>query len=469
MSRYINQRNFYILLSPIVINVLINIIRDRSILNIDNINFFDLISTSFLFLFLFSVGTIIKKCFNLNSKSIGIMLYIYSFLVIDILTLFFTKSLAFNSIFIFTNALWVLILVSRLKKEYFQLSLVLLPYLVLNSFNTYFLEKLSINNNLIGDIEVYMFDHAKNIYENGFYYSMNNSITEGYPQYISYFDSLMLRISIDLSNYQFYSSTAQIVFLLSILFFYELEISKENRYLLISIFTLLVINNQFFQFLFTSSLMSEGFVSLFSGIVFYEISRFKKYTSKLNYINFFLLGLLYLTKQFISLIVVMLILFFLINKKSRKFGFIAFSGIALQEAMYSIAFKGMIKSHHISQIDIVDTIQDLFTNTNLKIGNILIILQNLLSDKPFSLLLLVLFGSYVSNLIFNKKFDPELDLNLFIILINFVFIFLLYISVWRNMELESPIRYVLNLFHLKLFLTFLLIDRMPNNNYLSFK
>tara|TARA_B100000131_G_scaffold323146_1_gene380122 strand:+ start:1627 stop:2868 length:1242 start_codon:yes stop_codon:yes gene_type:complete len=413
---------------------------------------------------LFSVGTIIKKCFNLNSKSIGIMLYIYSFLVVDILTIFFTKSLTFNSIFIFTNALWVLVLLSRLKEEYFQLILAIFPYLLLNSFNNYFLEKLTINNNLIGDVEVYLFEHAKNIYENSFYYSMNNSIFEGYPQYISYFDSLMLRISIDLSNYQFYSSTAQIVFLLSILFFYELKISKENRYLLISIFTLLVINNQFFQFLFTSSLMSEGFVSLFSGIVFYEISRFKKYSNKLNYINFFLLGLLYLTKQFISLIVVMLIIFFLINKANRKFGFIALSGIALQEAMYSIAFKGMIKSHHISQIDIIDTIQDLFTNTNLKIGNILIILQNLLNDKPFSLLLLVLFGAYVSNVILYKKFNPELDLSLFIILINFVFILLLYISVWRNMELESPIRYILNLFHLKLFLTFLLIDKMPNNN-----
>ena len=32
------------------------------------------------------------------------------------------------------------------------------------------------------------------------------------------------------------------------------------------------------------------------------------------------------------------------------------------------------------------------------------------------------------------------------IISNFLLIFLLYISVWRNMELESPIRFILNLF-----------------------
>ena len=58
--------------------------------------------------------------------------------------------------------------------------------------------------------------------------------------------------------------------------------------------------------------------------------------------------------------------------------------------------------------------------------------------------------------------------------LNIVLVFLLYISVWRNMELESPIRYFLNYFHLILITTFqniemLKIKEKSNKNILKNK
>ena len=59
-------------------------------------------------------------------------------------------------------------------------------------------------------------------------------------------------------------------------------------------------------------------------------------------------------------------------------------------------------------------------------------------------------------------FVKNLDINLILIFIvcsNIIFIFLLYISAWQNMELESPIRYIWSFLHLKLTIVSLLIDK----------
>ena len=55
--------------------------------------------------------------------------------------------------------------------------------------------------------------------------------------------------------------------------------------------------------------------------------------------------------------------------------------------------------------------------------------------------------------------ETETNLLLFVIAFNFILIFLLYITLWRNMELESPIRYMLNLLPVIIYFQFKLIDK----------
>ena len=114
--------------------------------------------------------------------------------------------------------------------------------------------------------------------------------------------------------------------------------------------------------------------------------------------------------------------------------------------MYVSYFSTLEKDHHIRQIDIIDTILDLLLFRDLNPNNIFGILNNLFIDKPLTYLLLIIFV-LIFYLILNREFMNKILYFLIgNIISNFLLIFLLYISVWRNMELESPIRFILNLF-----------------------
>ena len=170
------------------------------------------------------------------------------------------------------------------------------------------------------------------------------------------------------------------------------------------------------------------------------------------------------SKQFISTIVLLLILFFLITSTYRKYAIVSLAPFLIKEISYFIQFKNIEKDHHLRQIDLNDAILDILLFRDLAFSNIIKIINNLFLDKPISYIFLVL-GIYIIWNIYQKNIiEVEKLVYVFIIFINFVFIFLLYISAWKNMELESPIRYMLNLLHMKLAFLFVLIEESNEPN-----
>ena len=109
-------------------------------------------------------------------------------------------------------------------------------------------------------------------------------------------------------------------------------------------------------------------------------------------------------------------------------------------------------------MDVMDTIFDLFLFRDLKLENFILILKNLWIDKPIVILFFIFYFLFFYSKFIYKKFEITSDLIFLIINLNIIFVFLLYISVWRNMELESPIRYFLNYFHLIIISIFLNLD-----------
>ena len=214
--------------------------------------------------------------------------------------------------FVITNLLWILtLLLNKESRKY------LLSGVTFYLFHNYFFEMnntlLSKNLNILGDVEAVFFEQSKNIYENSYYFSVNNFVMEGYPQFISYFQSLFLKFSSIQGTYDFYSFTSHIVFYLSILFFLELNISKKNKIFLCSLFSVIIFNSSWLQFLFTTSLMSEGLVSLLTVITLYHVLRNLKNN---NYELLFALtsyGLIYFSKQFNSFITVISVFDILFN------------------------------------------------------------------------------------------------------------------------------------------------------------
>lgn len=344
---------------------------------------------------------------------------------------------------------------------------ILIPFISLRLYFNEFKSKLTINNNIRGDVEAVFFEQAKNIYEGSYFISINNYVFEGYPQFLSYIQSVFLGLSSNISTYNFFSFTSHIVFYLSLLFFIELNISNFHKYISLALFSLLLLNSNFLQFLFTTSLMSEGLVSLFTAISLISVINSAESSKILDYKIFLLFGVMYFSKQFnSSLVLIMTILLFFIKGRNKKILF-GFSGFALKELLFIFVFTEVSKDHHIRQLDVADTILDLLLFRDLQIQNIFSILQNLWMDKPLTILFFIFYFSYIYSKLFIKKFELKTDLIFLLINLNIIFVFLIYISVWQNMELESPIRYFLNNLHLVIISIFLSIEKAKSrvNNY----
>lgn len=447
----------YILIFIIILNSLINLLGFDFI---EKINYFDIVSGILLFIYLILFGQLVDKLFNFQNISISIIFYLFSFFIIDVAILFFYQNLSFSQVFVFTNIVWLSYFLIK-KRDLKFVFYIALSYFSLNYFINNFKTFLTKNNNLLGDVDAVFFDQALNIYENGYYFSITNYIMEGYPQFISYFQSLFLRISTNTNVYDYYSFTSHIIFYLSILFFFELKIGFKNKVLISVLFSFLILNSLWLQFLFTSSLMSEGIVSLFTAVlIFYVFDNIER-NNFVDYLSIFLLGFLYFSKQFNSSIVLFSIIVLIFYKEKKLLTAIGFSGFLLKELLFVFVFPEISKEHHIRQIDLQDTFIDLLILRDLKFENILLILKNLWIDKPITILLLIFYMTFLLNSVILKKVNTS-DILLFLLVnLNLILIFSLYISAWQNMELESPIRYILNFFHLTLICIFLNLKKIP--------
>ena len=436
----------YFLSFILVVNFIYNQINN---FKFSKINQFDFLAGILLFFLLFNIGKAIKQSLKLNSISFSIVMYLFSFFVFDILILFIYQQLSFKNTFLFVNFLWFLFFL-LFKQEFKTITLVFFNYFILNIFSRRYASFFSVNNNLVGDVDAVFFDQAKNIYENSYFISVNNFIMEGYPQFVSYLQALFLQLPNFSSEYSFYSFTSHLIYYLTILFFLEINISKKNKIILVVLFTSLIGNSEWLQFLFTTSLMSEGVVSLFTAVLIVNLFELKLSSIVVNSLSFFNLGLLYLTKQFNSTIALIIIILFLFINRGRIAVLFGFFGIIINELAYLIIFPNISKEHHIRQIDLQDMIFDLILFRDLKFENILLILKNLWIDKPYVLIIIVFYLTFINAYLKTNQLNLKEGLIFLIVNLNFVMIFALYISAWQNMELESPIRYMLNMLHLTL-------------------
>ena len=453
----------YSLIFIIYLNSILNVFSRNQKDFFSTVNLFDIGAGILLFTSLYFAGNLIKNILEFESTSIGITFYLFSFFIFDCFTLFFYQKLSFLEIIFLVNLSWFLFFVFKLKSLKGSLPL-LISFISLRLYFIEYMTKLTSNNNILGDVEAVFFEQAKNIYEGSYFISINNYVFEGYPQFLSYIQSIFLGIAGSIDNYIFFSFTSHIVFYLSLLFFIELNISDFHKLISLGLFSLLLLNSKFIQFLFTTSLMSEGLVSLFTAILIIALSNNVKSSKDLDYKIFFLFGIMYFSKQFnSSLVLIMTLLVFFIEGR-KKVILYGLSGLVLKELLFLFVFTEVSKDHHIRQMDIRDTILDLFLFRDLQIENVFSIIQNLWMDKPLSILFFIFYFSYIYSKIFIKRFELKTDLIFFLINLNIVFVFLIYISVWQNMELESPIRYFLNNLHLLIASILLSIESVKKDN-----
>ena len=449
----------YLLLFPIFLNQIFNLADKEQAFAINSNSVLTFLSSIILSLFLYLIGKMIKSAFSFSTVSFSIIFYLYSFFMIDISLLFFTDTFSFSEIFLIVNVVWIIIVVYK-SRRMTPLIMSLLSFGLLNIFNNIYYDKFTKNQNLFGDVEAVFFPHTKNIYESSYFISMSNPVMSGYPQFTSYIDALLFKISFTDEIYVYMTQSSTIFIFLTVLFFFEVSFSTYSKLFSSLIFLSLVSNSKWLEFLFSASLMSERLVSFTFAVLLYSI--FQKSNKNVKYFEFLTFGMMIFTKQFTSTIVLILLIVLITSVKYRRYVLVGLIPSILKELGFLTYFSQLEKDHHIKQIDVQDTVFDLLLLRDLDFTNIYKIIQNLIIDKPLTYLIVLLFTLLLLNI--RTGYHKEIDLQIYLLslILNVTLISLLYISAWRNMELESPIRYILNMLHLKILVIFLLIDRIKN-------
>ena len=131
---------------------------------LSSINFYDLIAGLLLFIFLYLVGNLVNTMLKLDSISVGIITYLFSFFIIDSLIIFFYQQLTFMEIVFIVNLLWLSFFIFKLW-DIKNLLQIIFSIFSLRLFFDFFESRLTKNKNIIGDVEAVFFNQAKNIYE----------------------------------------------------------------------------------------------------------------------------------------------------------------------------------------------------------------------------------------------------------------------------------------------------------------
>ena len=138
---------------------------------------------------------------------------------------------------------------------------------------------------------------------------------QGYPQFMSYIDAILYKLSSDSDQYQYMIQTSFVFFWLFCLLFFELDLRIDNKIFIIVFFTCLVLNSNWLEFLFLSSLMSERIASYLFLSLLLNLHKCKQMNNKAFIFSLILFSFVYITKQFFSLFCCLyLYTYYLINR-----------------------------------------------------------------------------------------------------------------------------------------------------------
>jgi len=452
-KNYLIKNNilFLIMFFPFMLNFLLNIFQNPEfILNFSSQNIINFFSTFFISVFFLCLFKLISKSLKIDSNSLSAVYFFFSYFIFDSLFLPITKYLSFSENFYLVSTLWIIVIIYK-KPKIQELLMVISSFFVSFFYNRFYLRILSDNSKYIelnSDVPLQWLDITSMIYDNNYFYALDNNLIEGQGLLISYIQSIILKINFNTETFIFINNNYNLVFLISFLLIFDTNLTKKNKYISSASFLIVLLNNDWLYYLFANSLMLEGFVSLFFAIMIYYFYKHIHSNDKNSIYYFISFGSLVLSKNFISLIVILLIFYSLkFIKQNRKvvFSFIVyFSYIVYQK----IFFSNLQNFAYTNEINFRELLFDLILLRNLQFDNITNIIKQFLIDKPTSLI--VLFFLLINFYIFisKKRLSNTVFLIFIISLTNYLLVNILYISYWQNVEFESSYRYLMSCFHI---------------------
>ena len=469
LKKYTEEKNLRTLLvvaffTPIFYNYFFKLLpSETQDFSLDNPDFINLFLSLILFLYFFYVGINIKKIFDLSSISISIVFYLFSFFVIDNFFLYITKEFTFKEMFIFVNAIWLILFL--LNKDLKNL------HIILFVFSIFFIQKYLISYFVLNfdltpltytvpdETDVWI-PATTYLFENNYYFAINNVSHNGYGLLITHINAVSTNIFYYSNNYMYLPFTKNVFFFLTLLFIYEIKVKNISKFIFLMVLAIVTLNSHWFRYLFFNSMMMENAASYFFGILLYskkeELKPFEKYLTSL------LIGILYFSKQFLSfLAIIFLIYLFLAKKMKGRELFLGLSPIFISLSNSFILNIDITWSNYFRFFNFSNQEEQIISNNHYSFTNIINIVNQFLIDKPVSYFLFIFLILFLCNLKSNFKLHKDL---LYIVLINTILVFALYITVWSDVEYGSSYRYLMNIFHLLIPIYLVAIDKFIFSN-----
>ena len=447
---FIKSNLLIVFFLPVIINTLLNIFDETNLKILNEISFAKFGSFILGTLFFIYLSNVLNSQYLLGGKSIGLVLFLTSYFIFDTVLLFISKNFNFKFTFMFVSLLWCVFIIYK-TKNIVEITKILLLFFVYRTFNSLFFAEIANNSNyqeLNTDVPAQWFGIASMIFEENYFYALENNLIEGQGLLPSYIQALMLEIGFNLENFQFIQINSYLFLTFTILLISDLKISKKNKIASSIFFIAIMINNDWLEYLMLNSLMIEGIVSFLISVYLYNFIQMYKRNNIKSFLFFVSFGGMVLTKNFISIISLMLIIssIFLLKKNLFLVGSFIIYGFNL--CYQKVYFSQLQSVAYTSEIDFKDLLLDFIYLRDLNFTNIRNIFEQFLIDKPTTYIVL---GFLILNIVSLFKFKVNLqtdELLFFVVLLNYILVNLLYISYWRNVEFESSYRYIVSCFHL---------------------
>jgi len=437
----------YILLLPLLVNLIVNIFQEKYYFGLQNssgnMELINLLLSFFLFVLYFFIGKVVKNILNTKFISTSIVIFWISLFSIDNFLVLFFKNIDFK--YFLTVMLLILIGFSLFKKENLRpLILILITYFFIQLF-MYFIniypENLSLSQDLLytSDERELWYPALKNIFEENYYSVLTNNPYPGYGLLTSHVASVNTFLLIGFKSFNYYLAINYLTIYLFFLFLYEIIKNKTVFVFMFILFSTIILSSHWFTYVFFGSLLSEGVSSFCFGVLLTEAFLRKKHTQPkftiiLVYIS---IGFLFYTRQFISTIV-LIFLAYQIFKKREKILLIGFLPFFLK------TFQSIVLPN--TYIDPYITNEEL-SKIIFNLNNLYKMILQFFIDKPVTYLFIILTILIISNIKLQKEY---FDFYIFFIL-NLSMVSFLMIFLWEKDDVQSSYRYILNSFYLILY------------------
>lgn len=435
---------------PIILNSGYNFFQKFIELNLDKFNFSKIVSFILGSLFFVFLSNFLNNKFLFGGRSVALVFYLTSYFVFDSVLLFIGKYISFNLSFLIVTSFWCFLALFK-TKNFLEILKIASLFSVYRIFNTFFFEDLINNSNfkeLNTDVPAQWLDLATMIYEYNYFYALENNIIEGQGLLPSYIQALMLKIGFQAETFQFIQINSYLFLTFSILLITDLKISKKDKLISSVLFVAIVSNNNWLEYLLINSLMIEGIVSFLISVYLYNFLQMYKNKNWSSFLFFLSFGAMVLTKNFVSLISLIIIVFSIALLKRNIFligGVIVYSLNLIYQQIY---FSQLQNFAYTSNIDFKDLLYDFIFFRDLDLQKIGDIIDQFLIDKPTTYLVIVFMLVNLFTLVkFGINFNTN-NLMFAFVMLNYILVNLLYISIWKNIEFESSYRYIISCFHI---------------------